>query len=93
MGGVEMEEKGTLEHRDEDETGSGQEMDTGTGRLVGIGLSVLWYRVIVQRKHRVAISDLILTRLVPQSSRSSPVLLADTVFISYTSYDLDVSPE
>lgn len=26
-------------------------MDTGTGRSVGIGLSVLWYRVIVQRKH------------------------------------------
>lgn len=26
-------------------------MDTGTGRLVGIGLSVLWYRVIVQRKN------------------------------------------
>lgn len=25
-------------------------MDTGTGRSVGIGLSVLWYRVIVQRK-------------------------------------------
>lgn len=25
-------------------------MDTGTGQLVGIGLSVLWYRVIVQRK-------------------------------------------
>lgn len=31
-------------------------MDTGTGRSVGIGLSVLWYRVIVQRKHRVVIS-------------------------------------
>lgn len=27
-----------------------QVMDTGTGRSVGIGLSVLWYRVIVQRK-------------------------------------------
>lgn len=26
-------------------------MDTGTGRSVGIGLSVLWYRVIVQRKN------------------------------------------
>lgn len=25
-------------------------MDTGTGRSVGIGLSVLWYRVIVQRE-------------------------------------------
>lgn len=26
-------------------------MDTGIGRSVGIGLSVLWYRVIVQRKN------------------------------------------
>ena len=26
-------------------------MDTGSGRSVGIRLSVLWYRVIVQRKH------------------------------------------
>lgn len=30
--------------------GEGGFMDTGTGRSVGIGLSVLWYRVIVQRK-------------------------------------------
>lgn len=30
--------------------GEGGCMDTGTGRSVGIGLSVLWYRVIVQRK-------------------------------------------
>lgn len=26
-------------------------MDTGTGRSVGIGLSVLWYRLIVQTKN------------------------------------------
>lgn len=26
-------------------------MDTGTGRSVGIGLSVLWYRVIIQRRN------------------------------------------
>lgn len=31
-------------------------MDTGTGRSVGIRLSVLWYRVIVQRKHWVVVS-------------------------------------
>lgn len=34
------------ERRGKEDEGS---MDTGTGRLVGIGLSVLWYRVIVQR--------------------------------------------
>lgn len=36
----------------EKKTAGGEDgfMDTGTGRSVGIGLSVLWYRVIVQRK-------------------------------------------
>lgn len=33
------------------EGGQDRFMDTGTGRSVGIGLSVLWYRVIVQRKN------------------------------------------
>lgn len=31
------------------EGGRDKVMDTGTGLSVGIGLSVLWYRVIVQR--------------------------------------------
>lgn len=31
------------------EGGQDKVMDTGTGLSVGIGLSVLWYRVIVQR--------------------------------------------
>lgn len=35
----------------EDQRGEDRFMDTGTGRSVGIGLNVLWYRVIVQRKN------------------------------------------
>lgn len=41
-----MRSGGCKERKQEEGTG----MDTGTGRSVGIGLSVLWYRVIVQRK-------------------------------------------
>lgn len=39
-----------MEGKEKKMVGGDKFMDTGTGRSVGKGLSVLWYRVIVQRK-------------------------------------------
>ncbi len=63
-------------------------MDTGTGRSVGIGLSVLWYRMIVQRKNIEWLFKTATQKLLdphkawPNRSRSSQIVLAHRVLIS-----------